>query len=246
MPAKKKSVKKKAVKRTVVAKKKVVKKKTVKKKVAKKKVAKKKVVKKKTAKTAKKAVKHSKAVVKKAKKAAKTPAPKLPPNPYVTVRRSKIHGNGVFAKKDIPEDTKIIEYIGNKLTKAQSDVRAQEIEDKAKRFGSGAVYIFTLNKTHDIDGSVSWNKARFINHACETNCESDIIRGKIWIMATRDIKKGEELFYDYGYDLTNWQAHKCRCGKKSCVGYIVSEEKRGRLKKLIEKEKAKKKVKRKA
>jgi SET domain-containing protein len=178
-----------------------------------------------------------------AKKVVPKPQKILPqnpgPNPYVTIRRSKIHGNGMFAKRDIPKGTKIIEYVGNKLTKAQSDKRAETIEAKAKKYGSGAVYIFTLNKTHDIDGSVSWNKARFMNHACETNCESDIIRGRIWVLATRDIKKGEELHYDYGYDLLNWQDHPCRCGKGSCVGYIVTKSKRARLKKLIEKQRQK-------
>lgn len=184
-----------------------------------------------------------KAVTKAVKKTVATTKPSGPQkaavSPYITIRRSKIHGNGMFAKRDIPKGTKIIEYLGHKLTKAQSDKRAEEIEAKAKKYGTGAVYIFTLNKTHDIDGSVSWNKARFMNHACETNCESDIMKGKIWIVATRDIKKGEELHYDYGYDLLNWQDHPCRCGKGSCVGYIVTENKRARLKKLIEKEKQK-------
>ena len=224
MPAKKK----------VAAKRKTVKKKTAKKKVTKK------AVKKVAKKAVKKAVKKKSVPKKKTTKKAKS-VKKAPVNQYVSVRRSKIHGSGVFAKRNIPEGTKIIEYMGDKLTKAQSDKRAEEIEAKAKRYGTGAVYIFTLNKTHDIDGSVSWNKARFINHACETNCESDIIRGKIWIIATRDIKKGEELHYDYGYDLSNWQDHLCLCGFDSCVGYIVDEDKRGRLKKLIEKEKSKKK-----
>lgn len=217
-----------------------VKKKSVKKakKVTKRKVAKKSVKKvnkvKKTKKSVKPIVKKKKVAKKKVAK-QKSSTPQITLNPWVSVRKSKIHGNGVYAKKDIPEGTRVIEYIGNKLTKAQSDVRAAEIEAKAKKYGSGAVYIFTLNSRHDIDGSVSWNKARFINHACETNCESDIIAGHIWIIATRDIKKGEELFYDYGYDLSNWQDHKCRCGKKTCCGYIVAEEKRGQLKRLLKK-----------
>jgi len=214
-----------AVKKKVLAKKTVTKKRSAVKKsvTAKKKVLSKRVA----AKTA--AVKKSNVAIK----------PESTVNPYITIRRSKIHGNGMFAKRNIPKGTQIIEYIGNKLTKAQSDKRAEEIEAKAKKYGTGAVYIFTLNKTHDIDGSVSWNKARFMNHACETNCESDVIKGKIWILATRDIEKGEELNYDYGYDLSNWKDHPCRCGKKSCVGYIVTTSKRARLKKLIEKEKLK-------
>jgi len=152
---------------------------------------------------------------------------------YVLIRGSKIHGKGAFAKCDIPKGVKIIEYIGEKITKAESDRRAEAMPKASKR-GSGAVYIFQLNQRYDIDGNVSWNPARFINHACETNCESDIIAGKIWIIATRDIKKGEELHYDYGYNLDNWQEHKCFCKKPSCLGYIVIKNQRWRVRKILE------------
>lgn len=236
--AKKKSLKKKSSTPKVLPKAK----KAVKKKLpqTKKPAQKKKVVQKKRAPLKKAVTKTVKKTVAATKPAVST---KAAVSPYITIRRSKIHGNGMFAKRDIPKGTKIIEYVGNKLTKAQSDKRAEEIEAKAKKYGTGAVYIFTLNKTHDIDGSVAWNKARFMNHACETNCESDIIAGRIWVLAARDIKKGEELHYDYGYDLSNWKDHPCRCGKGSCVGYIVTKEKRARLKKLLEKENLKAKSK---
>ncbi len=154
-------------------------------------------------------------------------------NEWVRVRVSRIHGRGVFAKVDIPSGTRIIEYVGEKITKSESDRRAEKVLEKAKAKGTGAVYIFQLNKRYDIDGNVSWNPARYINHACETNCESDVIRGHIWIIATKEIKKGEELFYDYGYNLDNWEEHKCLCGKKSCIGYIVAKNLRWRVKKKL-------------
>lgn len=152
---------------------------------------------------------------------------------YVLIRGSKIHGKGAFAKCDIPKSTKIIEYLGEKITKAESDRRAEAMP-KASKHGEGAVYIFQLNQRYDIDGNVNWNPARFINHACETNCQSDIIKGKIWIIATRDIKKGEELHYDYGYNLDNWQQHKCFCKKSNCLGYIVIKNQRWRVRKILE------------
>jgi len=153
-------------------------------------------------------------------------------SPYIRVRRSKIHGSGVFAKIDIPQGTEIIEYVGEKVTKAESDRRADiPLEKNKKNSDFGAVYIFILNKRHDIDGNVSYNTARFINHSCDPNCEAVICRGHIWIMALRDIKKGEELTYNYGYDFDDYQDHKCLCRTARCVGYILDEEHWPKLKK---------------
>ncbi len=161
-------------------------------------------------------------------------------SPYITVKGSSIHNKGVFAKKDIPEGTRIIEYVGEKITKKESDRRADEdIEASKKDNNKGAVYLFELNKRYDIDGNVPWNTARFINHSCDPNCETDIIKGHIWIIAIRDIKKGEELSYDYGYDLDSFEDHPCRCGSKNCVGYIVSEEHRPKLKRILSRKRKK-------
>ena len=70
----------------------------------------------------------------------------------------------------------------------------------------------------DIDGNVKYNTARFINHSCDPNCETDVIRGHIWVIALRDIKKGEELAYNYNYEYEDYEDHKCRCGSNRCVG----------------------------
>lgn len=152
------------------------------------------------------------------------------------VTSSKIHARGVFAATDIPKGTRILEYKGDRITKAESYRRACDREDKGKKHGSAMVYIFELNQRYDIDGNVAGNHARYINHSCDPNCESDIIKGKIWITATRDIKKDEELCYDYGYDLSDALSHPCKCGSNICAGFIVRKNLRWRLKKLIEKQ----------
>lgn len=146
-------------------------------------------------------------------------------SPYVVVRGSAIHGRGVFARKYISAGTRIIEYVGEKITKAESERRAEVILNHSKQDRTkGAVYIFTLNKRYDIDGNAAYNTARFINHSCHPNCEAQLIHGHIWIVALRDLNKGEELSYNYGYDMDSYEEHPCRCGSHNCIGYILAEE----------------------
>jgi SET domain-containing protein len=156
-------------------------------------------------------------------------------SPYISVRKSEIHGTGVFARKNVPAGARIIEYVGDRITKRESDRRYQIAWDRARNGNGneGIVYIFTLNKRHDIDGSVSWNTAKYINHSCDPNCETDIIRGHIWIIAIRDIEKGEEISYNYGYDFDSYEDHPCRCGAENCVGYILAEEHWPKLKRKL-------------
>lgn len=154
---------------------------------------------------------------------------------WVKVRKSGIHGNGVFAAKDIPKGTKIIEYVGNIVTKKEADKIVDRDLDAAKEDDSnGAVYVFELNKKQDIDGNVPWNTARLINHSCDPNCETEGDDKHIWIEAMRDIKKGEELSYDYCYDLDDFEEHPCGCGSDICVGFIVDEKKRAKLTRILE------------
>ena len=161
--------------------------------------------------------------------------PKKTTSPWARVRRSKIHGRGVVATKDIPSGTRIIEYAGERITKAESDRRDEARAARRAAGGDGCVYIFEINKRHDLDGHMSWNTARLINHSCEPNCESTNVRGHIWIVARRDIAAGEELSFDYGFDVENWQDHPCLCGSVKCVGYIVAKSHRWRLKKRLRK-----------
>ena len=142
------------------------------------------------------------------------------------VKKSKIHGSGVFATKNIKKGTRIIEYIGEKIKKSEGDKRS---EQRIKKFldskETGSVYIFELNKKYDIDGSPEYNKARYINHSCDPNCEVDIIDDKIWISSIKNIKKGVELSYDYGYEFDeDFRDHPCKCGSQSCVGFIISSD----------------------
>jgi len=153
---------------------------------------------------------------------------------YIAVKESPIHSNGVFARSFIRKGTRIIEYVGEKITKRESDRRAQELYARHRKDRScGAVYIFRLNRWHDVDGDVPYNTARLINHSCDPNCETDIIRDRIWIIATRDIKKGEEITYNYGYDLEEYEDHPCNCRTERCVGYIAEEDLWPKLKKLL-------------
>ena len=94
------------------------------------------------------------------------------------------------------------------------------------KYKLNTVYIFQLNAKQDIDGSPLYNKARYINHSCDPNCEVDIENGKIWISSLRRIKKGEELSYDYGYsfDKEDYKDHPCKCNSKNCIGYIISSD----------------------
>ena len=143
----------------------------------------------------------------------------------VTVKSSSIHRKGVFAEVDISKGTRIIEYVGEKITAKESGRRVDATIDRNKKNKSeGAVYIFELNKKYDIDGNVPYNSARHINHSCSPNAETEIIRGRIWIIALRDIAKGEEITYNYGYDFEDYQDHPCFCGAANCVGYILKEE----------------------
>jgi len=140
------------------------------------------------------------------------------------IRGSVIHGQGVYATQDIPAETKVIEYIGELIDKEESENRAWAQHEHAEKTGDAAVYIFTLDKKWDIDGNVPWNTARLINHSCDPNCEAWIVGKRIYIYALRDIKEGEELSFDYGFDIECYEDHPCRCGSDECIGFIVSRE----------------------
>lgn len=143
---------------------------------------------------------------------------------HCEVRDSAIHGRGVYATTFIPKETRIIEYVGERITKEESERRGNAQHRKSLKTGDAAVYIFTLSKNYDLDGNVPWNIARLINHSCAPNCEAWIEGQRIFIHALRDIHPGEELSFDYGFDVDCYEDHPCRCGTPECVGYIVSRE----------------------
>ena len=161
---------------------------------------------------------------------------KILQNKYIYKKKSPIHGFGIFAKIKIPRGTRIIEYLGEKITKAEAERRGPKLVAYAKEHRQrGAVYLFNLNKKYDIDGHVDYNTAKYINHSCTPNCEVENIRGRIWIIALQDIQKGEEIFYNYGYDLDTFEEHPCLCATARCPGYIASEEHWRKLKRILKK-----------
>ena len=120
---------------------------------------------------------------------------------YCEARSSEIHGTGVYAVKEIPTGKRIIEYLGERIDKEESERRATAQMELAEKTGDAAVYIFTLNKKWDLDGNVPWNTARLLNHSCDPNCEAWIEEEQIFLYSLRDIEEGEELTFDYGLSL---------------------------------------------
>lgn len=146
--------------------------------------------------------------------ASKKPATPVSETEWIVFQPSRIHGTGGFARKDISRGAQIIEYVGEKIDKAES-LRRCEADNQ---------YIFALDAATDLDGNVDWNPARFINHSCAPNCDAEMDQGRIWIIARRDIQCGEELCFNYGFDLSDYKDYPCHCGSPDCVGFIVAEE----------------------
>ena len=141
------------------------------------------------------------------------------------IKKSKIDKNGLYANQNIKKGTKIIEYKGKIIPVKQSEANPKFDNEKA-------IYLFNINKKYDLDGDFKYNTARLINHSCNPNCEVYGTGLKVWVYAIRDIKKGEELTYDYGFGFDEgYKDFPCRCGSKNCVGYIVRSESRWRIKK---------------
>src|SRR5215467_3184855 len=101
-----------------------------------------------------------------------------PMNIQVRVGPSRIAGHGLFAAQDIPKGTRIMQYIGAKVPKAES----------AERFAQGNTSIFALNDRYDIDGKILKHIARYMNHACDPSCEAVVTTRTIWIVALRDMQ----------------------------------------------------------
>ncbi|MDP3916886.1 MAG: SET domain-containing protein-lysine N-methyltransferase [Nanoarchaeota archaeon] len=137
-------------------------------------------------------------------------------NKFIEVRTSQIHNNGVFAKRDISKGTYIIEYKGRIISNDEADkISEREVSD-------GVVYLFEIDDNRTLDGgSVKNNDAKYINHSCSPNAESLNDNDRIWIVALRDIKSGEEITYDYCLETEDPDDHPCRCGALNCKGLIA-------------------------
>lgn len=142
------------------------------------------------------------------------------------VKKSSIHNIGVYAIEDIPKGKTIMKYIGRKISKEESEkILNERMKYHKKNPEIAAVYIFELNEEYDIDGDVPDNDAKYVNHSCNPNCEVEIIDDEIYIIALRDIKKGEEITFNYGFEFDeDYIEHPCNCGSPNCIGYILAEE----------------------
>ncbi len=142
--------------------------------------------------------------------------------PLVKVRRSRIHGRGVFALRRIPKGTRIIEYLGDRMTHAQADKRYDDHDERDNH-----TFLFSVDRGLVIDAGVDGNDARFINHSCGPNCESVIEHRRVFIEAIHDIERGEELSYDYQIGRERDDPpdvdviYACRCGSAACRGTML-------------------------
>ena len=166
------------------------------------------------------------ATQKKAKLAKVAPDP-TKPNPWFAVRNSAVHGKGCFARKFIPKGTRVSEYIGDRITWKEADKRYEGYD-----VNDNHTFLFIVDRKTVIDGGVGGNGARFINHSCAENCESTVEKGHVYIDAVKDIRKGEELGYDYqiGRDKNDPpnvdEIYACRCGAPNCRGTMLWPAKR--------------------
>ena len=155
--------------------------------------------------------------------AAKTPAA----GRRIQVRKSGIHGKGVYALRSLKAGEKIIEYTGEVITWKEA-LRRHPHDPKDPNH----TFYFTLDDKHVLDAKFGGNASRWINHACEPNCESDVTDGRVFIKALRDVSPGEELFYDYGLVIDERMTPKlkkqyeCRCGSPACRGTMLASRRR--------------------
>lgn len=146
-------------------------------------------------------------------------------DPYVVVRRSRIHGSGVYAARRIRKGTRIIEYLGERISHEVADARYD-----AKPADDGHTFLFVVDDDLCIDAGVDGNAARFINHKCDANCETIIEDRRVFIEALRTIQPGEELGYDYQLtwestdDPAELALYACRCGAPQCRGTMLDRE----------------------
>lgn len=161
---------------------------------------------------------------------SKTAVPAADVTPaFHVVRKSSIHGNGVFAARKIPAETRIIEYRGEHITDDIANERGSH--DPENPFHT---FFFSLEGGKMIDGGVKGNDARWINHACAPNCEAREEQGQVFIHALRDIKRGEELNYDYGLIVEERHtaklkaSYECRCGAPGCRHTMLAPKRRKR------------------
>ncbi len=165
----------------------------------------------------------------------------------IQVRRSGVHGKGVFALQDLAEGETLIEYVGEIISWDEAqDRHPHDPKDPNHTF------YFHVNEDKVIDALHGGNSSRWINHSCDPNCEADEDNERVFIKALRNIKAGEELNYDYGliidepYTKKLLAEYPCWCGAKNCRGTLLSPKDREDTPKIPGQKKAKNKSKDKA
>jgi SET domain-containing protein len=142
--------------------------------------------------------------------------------PLFVVRRSRIHGRGVYAARRIRKGTRIVEYLGERISHDVADDRYDQKDED-----DGHTFLFVVDDDICIDAGVGGNAARFINHSCHANCETIIDDRRVFIDAIRTIQPGEELGYDYQLtwestdDPEELKLYACRCGAPQCRGTML-------------------------
>jgi SET domain-containing protein len=153
-------------------------------------------------------------------------------NGATAVRHSKIHGNGVFATRKICAGSCVAEYEGQRITAKEAEKRSGADPDNPFH-----TFFFSLDSGRMIDGAVDGNDSRWINHCCDPNCEAREEDGHIFIYALRDIRRGEELNYDYGLIISERhtpavkRAYACLCGASTCRGTMLAPKRKPARKK---------------
>jgi uncharacterized protein len=145
------------------------------------------------------------------------------PTRKIQVRRSGVHGRGVFATTLISKDARIIEYKGEVIDWPEALERHPHDPTQPNH-----TFYFHIEDGRVIDGLIRGNSSRWINHACEPNCEAEENNGRVFLNALRDIQHGEELFFDYRLTIEGRyteklkKAFECRCGSSSCRGTMLA------------------------
>jgi SET domain-containing protein len=152
----------------------------------------------------------------------------------IQVRRSGIHGKGVYAVQDIAQGDTIIEYVGEVITWAEAQARHPHDPQNPNH-----TFYFHIDETRVIDGGVAGKSSRWINHSCNGNCEASEQQGRVFIKALRDISAGEELHYDYGLVIDERYTPKlkaeypCWCQAASCRGTLLAPKRKRAVSKLL-------------
>ena len=158
----------------------------------------------------------------------------------IQVRRSGVHGKGVFALQDLAEGETLIEYVGEIISWDEAQDRHPHDPNDPNH-----TFYFHVNEDRVIDALHGGNSSRWINHSCDPNCEADEDNERIFIKAIRNIKAGEELNYDYGLIIDEPYTKKlkaeypCWCGSANCRGTLLSPKDRKDTPKTPSQKKAK-------